>query len=213
MNCRWAIVAAALLTGSVSAHAAVITSLPGGTALPIPAGSGTHTSATETIAPGVTADPLTNFTFGYSGGYGFSSNGSWSGTPMIGLDTNAGSYDINFASPISAFLGELNWTTGASALNATLEIFGVSGLLESLTLENAGGNAVAPGFYGFSRSTAEITKVRFSNEYIGVRNISISSASSAVPEPGTWAMMLVGFGAVGFAMRRKQRQSVRLNFA
>ena len=26
-----------------------------------------------------------------------------------------------------------------------------------------------------------------------------------VPEPGTWAMMLLGFGAVGFAMRRKQR--------
>ena len=30
-----------------------------------------------------------------------------------------------------------------------------------------------------------------------------------VPEPGTWAMMLVGFGAIGFAMRRRQ-QPVRL---
>lgn len=28
--------------------------------------------------------------------------------------------------------------------------------------------------------------------------------SSAVPEPGTWALMLVGFGAVGFSMRRKR---------
>lgn len=27
---------------------------------------------------------------------------------------------------------------------------------------------------------------------------------TAVPEPGTWAMMLVGFGAVGFAMRRRR---------
>lgn len=27
--------------------------------------------------------------------------------------------------------------------------------------------------------------------------------SSAVPEPGTWAMMLLGFGATGYAMRRK----------
>ena len=33
--------------------------------------------------------------------------------------------------------------------------------------------------------------------------------SSAVPEPGTWAMMLIGFGAVGFAMRRR-RQSGRV---
>lgn len=29
-------------------------------------------------------------------------------------------------------------------------------------------------------------------------------ASPAVPEPGTWAMMLLGFGAVGFTIRRKR---------
>lgn len=33
----------------------------------------------------------------------------------------------------------------------------------------------------------------------------------AVPEPSTWLMMLFGFGAVGFAMRRKQ--NVRVSFA
>jgi len=27
---------------------------------------------------------------------------------------------------------------------------------------------------------------------------------SAVPEPSTWAMMLLGFGAIGFSMRRKR---------
>jgi len=30
--------------------------------------------------------------------------------------------------------------------------------------------------------------------------------TSSVPEPGSWAMMLLGFGAVGAAMRRKQRK-------
>ena len=29
---------------------------------------------------------------------------------------------------------------------------------------------------------------------------------SAVPEPGTWAFMLLGFGAMGFAMRRSRKQ-------
>ncbi len=27
---------------------------------------------------------------------------------------------------------------------------------------------------------------------------------NAVPEPGTWAMMLLGFGAAGYAMRRRR---------
>lgn len=29
--------------------------------------------------------------------------------------------------------------------------------------------------------------------------------TTVVPEPGTWAMMLLGFGATGFAMRRRRR--------
>lgn len=34
----------------------------------------------------------------------------------------------------------------------------------------------------------------------------------SVPEPSTWAMMLAGFGAIGFAMRRRRRQAVRYDF-
>lgn len=38
-------------------------------------------------------------------------------------------------------------------------------------------------------------------------------AASAVPEPGTWLMMLVGFGLLGSAMRRtKQTVTGRVNF-
>ncbi len=39
-------------------------------------------------------------------------------------------------------------------------------------------------------------------------------ALGAVPEPSTWAMMLFGFGAVGFAMRRrKSKASPRVSYA
>jgi hypothetical protein len=37
-----------------------------------------------------------------------------------------------------------------------------------------------------------------------------SSIAEAVPEPATWAMMLLGFAGIGFAMRRGRRHSARL---
>ena len=39
------------------------------------------------------------------------------------------------------------------------------------------------------------------------------SVATAVPEPGTWAMMLLGFGAIGFAMRRRRREGALLQMA
>ena len=35
-------------------------------------------------------------------------------------------------------------------------------------------------------------------------NVSFTPMDSAVPEPGTWAMLLLGFGALGAAMRRRR---------
>lgn len=36
--------------------------------------------------------------------------------------------------------------------------------------------------------------------------------NAAVPEPSTWALMLAGFAAIGFAMRRRPKQSVSVKF-
>jgi hypothetical protein len=36
------------------------------------------------------------------------------------------------------------------------------------------------------------------------------AVAAAVPEPGTWALMLLGFGAVGGAMRRQRRDAAPL---
>ena len=43
-------------------------------------------------------------------------------------------------------------------------------------------------------------------------NATSSPVTAAVPEPATWAMMLLGFGAVGYAMRRR-RARVQLGYA
>ena len=50
--------------------------------------------------------------------------------------------------------------------------------------------------------------------YVGTQQLLVSEfnvngnlygAPAAVPEPATWAMMLIGFGGVGFQMRRQRR--------
>jgi hypothetical protein len=45
------------------------------------------------------------------------------------------------------------------------------------------------------------------NYYQGPQVIA-SSVGGAVPEPASWAMMLLGFGAVGFAMRRSKQSEL-----
>jgi hypothetical protein len=32
--------------------------------------------------------------------------------------------------------------------------------------------------------------------------------NAAVPEPGTWALMLLGFGCIGWRLRRRNRRSI-----
>lgn len=40
--------------------------------------------------------------------------------------------------------------------------------------------------------------------------VAYSGSQTAVPEPGTWAMMLVGFGAAGYSMRRRRKVVTQL---
>ena len=44
-------------------------------------------------------------------------------------------------------------------------------------------------------------------------NLSFVPVAAAVPEPATWALMLLGFAGIGFAMRRRTKQQVRVKYA
>jgi hypothetical protein len=46
---------------------------------------------------------------------------------------------------------------------------------------------------------------------VGARVLA-SGAFQAVPEPATWAMMIVGFGAIGVTARRQRRTTTRVSF-
>jgi hypothetical protein len=47
----------------------------------------------------------------------------------------------------------------------------------------------------------------------GVYSITLSPEPVAVPEPATWAMMLAGFGLIGFGLRSSRKQAVRVTYA
>jgi hypothetical protein len=45
--------------------------------------------------------------------------------------------------------------------------------------------------------------------YMALDDVSITpNGTGAVPEPGTWAMMLVGFAGIGLALRRKRKPAL-----
>lgn len=59
--------------------------------------------------------------------------------------------------------------------------------------------------------SASSAKYTLGNQFYATNRVTISSSSisSAVPEPATWALMILGFGAVGYAMRRRPKAVVR----
>lgn len=69
------------------------------------------------------------------------------------------------------------------------------------------------GFNGFDLSDVALTGGLLSIDLRGTQNtaggfinLSLASATSAVPEPASWAMMIGGFGMIGGTMRHSRRK-------
>ena len=84
----------------------------------------------------------------------------------------------------------------------------------TVTGANAGGVTV-----NFDNSLRNFTSASgpfaFSINDVGISSNSATQIISgqiqaAVPEPGTWAMMLVGFGAIGYSMRRRRKTILQI---
>ncbi|WP_028964885.1 PEPxxWA-CTERM sorting domain-containing protein [Sphingomonas phyllosphaerae] len=116
------------------------------------------------------------------------------GTPTAGAARQNFWYDFD--------LGGLSLTDGATytaVVSATTDRLGlVYGPAANATADGyAGGQLLTtkPAFNANSNCTTGICDTNF-------RFASTGATSGAVPEPATWAMLLLGFGAVGYALRR-----------
>ena len=81
----------------------------------------------------------------------------------------------------------------------TIDYVAVKGGNEFILLQNVGGRLKG------SFSTAGLFNGGGNQPAISHVSFFESGAVSAVPEPATWAFMLVGFGAVGHSMRKRPR--------
>ena len=141
-----------------------------------------------------------------SGGFACSFTSVFNFTTPVGYNLASATISSNYTD--SQFAQDINFTT--ADLNGSAFTFNPNGQFEfgsvgNVALNTGGTNALTVN--GLAGRTALGANASFS----GV--LSFAAAQSPVPEPATWAMMLVGFGAVGFGMRRRTSARVRIQAA
>jgi hypothetical protein len=127
-----------------------------------------------------------------------------------------------FLAPGSTFqTAEFNLAplTGNNPLEATsVSFLGIGGTIipASFGLSGNGNNwfGVTAG-PGDSLSGIQFTFAPGANGIDSLRQLRLGgvTSSTAVPEPATWAMLLFGFGGIGFALRRRKATVRRLRVA
>lgn len=139
------------------------------------------------------------------------------GTPFVGTGSNTwqyyfqatdnGWFDLDYTIARSGFTGGLGSLHGGSQLN-------LPGL-DGFVLSDPAGSLTVPLVAGQRYWMTVSTRARHG----GYMDYGTGSASAAlnwrirydsptgiVPEPGTWAMLIVGFGLVGLSMRQRASQ-------
>ncbi len=197
------------LVGSVTftddADAAPVTTLSNATSHPMSPVNVFGSSATN--ESGMTFTSTYSYSvFGYTGGYGLSTNGSWTGAngPYIGLNSASGYLTITFDEAVASFLAFVNYAPGSLA--PYIAAFDIDNqLIESLNLSISTPSATNAGAtIGFSEGSNSIKSVRFGNDYIVASNIV---TGQAVPLPNTGLLMAIGFGTLAIALRRRGPQA------
>lgn len=139
----------------------------------------------------------------------FFANGEWTGPLMLNSGGGRGILEFHFDVQQAAVLFEMNWVPGLSGVgDFEIAIFDANdNLLETANIAYSG----ATGFFGFGdRQTADIARLVVRGSSFGVRNMTVSDAVAGVPEPSTWAAMVLGFGMLGGAVRSGRARSPKL---
>jgi hypothetical protein len=128
-------------------------------------------------------------------------NGTGSGSLTTGTETFLGSTDVDFISVLVNGLSATLTYRDASGAACTTRGVGTCGINETASISGV------PILFGQLNTITVNGLSRGLGSYGG--NATFTPAA-AVPEPGTWAMMLIGFGGIGYSMRRRRKTSALL---
>lgn len=183
--------------------------------------SGVRTESFENFAIGSSPDSITfagssgNIVASFTAGEGIVRNSSTAGrfaTEGTQFFSTSDFFEALFSSPVAAF-GFYGTDIGDFDGQLTIELLRAGGTSSILTVPNTINAADSSLlFYGVIDTANPFTGVRFGNTSTGSDTFGfdqltigdLGQVTGAVPEPSTWAMLLLGFGFIGGALRRRR---------
>lgn len=137
------------------------------------------------------------------------------GSPCLFSDSGT------FATPVGFNRVGATVTSGPSTQGSDTDIDFITGFLNGTAFSFPATGVVESGFVlpvalmtGSALNTLTFTGKGFGNSPSGSYSGTLTFTNvPGVPEPSTWAMMLLGFGMLGFSLRRRAAAQPRVNFA
>lgn len=138
-------------------------------------------------------------------------------TASFQLDSNPTPSSINDQSAFG--IGQIFFNNVPGVFNGTAQTassisFGTGLASQFQILGTSAGFAQFGGQTVFTGSLANPVFSPGSFQFTGFSSgtLTVSQVTAAVPEPVTWAMMLIGFGGMGFAMRGRAKVSTAVSY-
>lgn len=202
---------AGIIGALVSGPALAVTtvSFAGGSGA-LPAGT-TVVQDFESLAAGTPGAAIGPNAFVYSDSIsGASARPAFGSSGNFATVLTGGSYTINFAATdVLAFvLGSLDTYNGLTLRyeDGSSQLYSGGQIINDLSFPS--GNQISGETNGVVKYTVlngpRLTGATFNSSANSFEFDNIATA--AVPEPATWALMIGGFGMVGFGLRRRRRQ-------
>ena len=167
-----------------------------------------------------------------TGGYFFNSNGT--GSPLV-LQPNLLTQSVNIAQAaggtISLYITQNNLSAFNGVLGSTFTSNTISNASVTLSTYYSAANALFGGtllqtsaftgtgvftgtnLVGLNLPFSETVRYDITFGTGGGNFNGTANVTTAVPEPATWAMMMLGFAGLGVAVRRRPKTTVRVRFA